>query len=352
MSSGSRVTPVLHVLSRVYGRAASQRRAWYGRHPEARRRLGRPVISIGNLAVGGSGKTPLVAALARQLLDVGEHPSILTRGYARREPTDGVLVVSDARSLLEPVHRSGDEPQMLARALPGVPVLVAADRHLAGVLAEHHFGCTVHLLDDGFQHLLLWRDIDLLVVAPDNLDDILLPAGRLREPLAAAAAADVVLVPGDEEDAERVASATGIRPSYTVRTLAGAPKRLLPFGAAFDSAERRAIAVAGIARPERFFRTAREQGWDVASELVFKDHHWFTRRDVDRMLMAAEAAGASVILTTEKDGVRLLDLPLGVTSLPIVFLPVTAAIEPPASWAGWLRHRLAAAREERARQIA
>jgi tetraacyldisaccharide 4'-kinase len=155
----------LRFLSRLYGRAAQSRRAWYGRHPDRVRHLARPVISVGNLVVGGSGKTPVVDTIARLLLAAGEHPVILSRGYGRRRQADGVVVVSDGQSIRVPVEESGDEPQMLARALAGVPVLVSPDRYLAGCLAERRFGCTVHLLDDGFQHVQLARDINLLVMS-------------------------------------------------------------------------------------------------------------------------------------------------------------------------------------------
>ena len=178
------------LLGGIYGRVTEARRAWYGRRADRRRRLHHPVISVGNLASGGSGKTPVVAALARMLRERGESPAILTRGYGRRHQVDGVLVVSDGARALEPVTRSGDEPQLLARTLTGVPVLVASDRYLAGSFAERHFGTTVSLLDDGFQHVQLERDIDLLLVSPADLDDRVLPSGRLREPLDAARFAD------------------------------------------------------------------------------------------------------------------------------------------------------------------
>ena len=119
-------------------------------------------------------------------------PAILSRGYARRTRSDGVVVVSDRERVLAGVESSGDEPQMLARSLLGVPVLVAPDRYLAGSLAERQFGCTVHLLDDGFQHMQLARDINLLVMSSDDLKESLLPAGRLREPLDAASSADAL----------------------------------------------------------------------------------------------------------------------------------------------------------------
>ena len=166
------------------------RRSWYERHPQAQRSLDHPVISVGNLSVGGSGKTPIVATLVRLLLAMGHRPAILSRGYARRHTVDGVVVVHDGERVLVPVEHSGDEPQMLARALPGVPVLVCPDRHLAGRCAERKFGCTMMLLDDGFQHLSLGREVDLLVMPASDLDEGVLPSGRLREPLDAASSAD------------------------------------------------------------------------------------------------------------------------------------------------------------------
>src|SRR4029079_6954208 len=156
-------------LSQIAGAVALARRRYYTDRPDSRRRLTKPVISVGNLTVGGSGKTPLVAYLAARLLERGWHPSILSRGYGRAYVADGVVVVSDGRTVLADLARSGDEHLMLARQLPGVAVLVSPNRHLAGRLAEARFGCDVHLLDDGFQHFVLERDIDLLVVGPDDV---------------------------------------------------------------------------------------------------------------------------------------------------------------------------------------
>jgi tetraacyldisaccharide 4'-kinase len=195
------------------------RRSWYERHPQAQRTLDCPVISVGNLSVGGSGKTPIVATLARLLVEMGERPAIVSRGYARRRVVDGVVVVSDGKRVREPVEHSGDEPQMLARTLAGVPVLVCPDRHLAGRLAERQFGCTVVLLDDGFQHLPLGREVDLLVMPASDLDDAVLPSGRLREPLDCASSADCILVPGSDEDAARVAAAFDRMPVFRVKAV-------------------------------------------------------------------------------------------------------------------------------------
>jgi tetraacyldisaccharide 4'-kinase len=325
-------------LSAVYGGFMRLRRSWYAAHPEARRRLQRPVISVGNLAVGGTGKTPIVAALARTLLQANHRPAILSRGYARRVPADGVVVVSDGQAILAPVDRSGDEAQMLARMLPGVPVLVSADRYLAGTLAERQFGATVHLLDDGFQHLRLARTVDLLVVSDRDLDDAVLPSGRLREPIAAARGADALLVPGAAADAERIRLRLGATTAFHV-----VPQffglRQAPGGSPV-TARGPVVAVAAIARPERFFAAVRGAGYDIARTIVFADHHWFTPADLRRVSAAVRESGAALAVTTEKDAVRLEPLIGSVSDHDWAVLPMSVSIEPAAAFESWLAARL------------
>ena len=319
----------MSLLSACYGRVARLRRSWYERHPQSRRSLDRPVISVGNLSVGGSGKTPVVAAVARLLLEAGERPAILSRGYARRRSADGVVVVSDGIRVLEPVERSGDEPQMLARALPGVPVLVCPDRHLAGRVAEQQLDCTVMLLDDGFQHLALGRDVDLLMMPASDLDDAVLPSGRLREPLDAASSADCLLVPGSDEDAVRVSETFDRMPIFRVSNRYG-PLEWIDAPAAGA----RVVAVAGIARPARFFTALQEQGYEVVRAFQFPDHHWFTPRDLRRIRAVARDTAADLVVTTGKDAVRVEP------QAGWAVLPMTAAIEPAARFTSWLRDRL------------
>ena len=323
----------MNALSAVYGRVASLRRSWYERHPQSRQSLDRPVISVGNLSVGGSGKTPLVAALARLLIDMGERPAILSRGYARPHLVDGVVVASDGERVIEPVERTGDEPQMLARALRGVPVLVCPDRHLAGRLAERRFGCTVILLDDGFQHLTLGREIDLLVMPASDLTEAVLPSGRLREGLDAACSADCLLVPGSIEDVARVSSVFDGMPVFRVVNSYAPIRSLDPAGEA-PRAGARVVAVAGIARPERFFRALREQACEVAREMAFPDHHWFTAKEIGRIHQIAREVGADAVVTTEKDAVRMPSQP------GWAVLPLEVAIQPSDTFASWLRDRL------------
>lgn len=325
------------------------RRAWYGRHPSRTRQLAQPVISVGNLVVGGSGKTPVVATLARLLLAAGERPVILSRGYGRVRVADGVVVVSDGCDVLVPAPQSGDEPQMLARALPGVPVLVSPDRYLAGCLAERRFGCTVHLVDDGFQHLQLARDVNLLVISKADLGERLLPAGRLREPLEAAAAADALLVSGSEEDGHAIAGRLGTQRVFRLIPRLEQPRLVEPFGAALPaSVGRRAVAVAGIARPQRFFGVLRAEGWDVAREIIFRDHHWFSQRDLAAIQRAATETRADLVVTTEKDAVRLASLKARNSPTIWAFLPLQVDVEPAPLFAAWINERLGAARREAA----
>ena len=298
---------------------------------------------MGNLVVGGSGKTPVVAALARLLVAAGERPAILSRGYGRVRAADGVVVVGDGHAVLAPTPQSGDEPQMLARSLQGVPVLVSPDRYLAGRLAEQTCGCTVHLLDDGFQHVQLARDVNLLVLSRVDLDERLLPWGRLREPIEAAAAADGLLVSGTEEEASTVAARLRITPVFRVTSRYDEPRFIGGHGGPADCG-RRVVAVAGIARPERFFAALRAQGWDVAREIVFRDHHWFSRRDLAAIERAA-LDEAGLVMTTEKDAMRLDGSAVASSAVGWAFLPQHVDIEPPLSFASWIRERLSAVRD-------
>ncbi|MCY4078464.1 MAG: tetraacyldisaccharide 4'-kinase, partial [Acidobacteria bacterium] len=185
----------MRLLSTLYGAAARRRRRWYASRPAARRRLGRPVISVGALTVGGSGKTPVAAHVAALLARLGERPAVLSRGYRRAARPAGVVVVRDTDGIRAGVDEAGDEPLMLAERLPGACVLVCADRYRAGRLAEERFDVTVHVLDDGFQHLSLDRDVDLVVIgAADAGERRTLPGGRLREQPDTANLADALLV--------------------------------------------------------------------------------------------------------------------------------------------------------------
>ena len=333
------------MLASIYAAAASARRAYY-REPGRQRRLRRPVISVGNLRVGGTGKTPAVAHVARILLELGERPAILSRGYGRRSAPDGVVVVSDGARICADLDRSGDEPLMLARTVEGARVLVSADRHLAGCLAESHLDATVHVLDDGFQHLTLARGTDLLIVGEEDIAEArTLPAGRLRESLSAASCAHAILVPsGTSGQTCAVAASLGADTAFELVRVPGEPLRLDLLGASAPArTSTPVLAAAGVARPERFFEELRSAGWDVKKTVTFPDHHRYSRADAATLADTARAAGARAIVTTEKDLVRLL--PFRPLALPLIWLPLTVRIEPAPAFREWLAGRLAAERQ-------
>jgi tetraacyldisaccharide 4'-kinase len=325
-------SPIARGLSVLYAAAARRRRERYAARPELRGRLRRPVVSVGNLAVGGRGKTPLVATVARLLAGAGESPAILSRGYGRRHPGAGPIVVSDRDGIRADLDRSGDEPLMLARQLPGVSVVVAADRYAAGQLAETTLGATVHILDDGFQHLQLERDLDLVIVGREDIArPDTLPAGRLREPLDTLVAADAVLTADDEV----VVELEGVdAPVFRLR-------RQDAGGAATPAP---VIAVAGIAVPERFFGDLRQAGWQIAGQMVFRDHHRYSSQDLSRMVACVERHRARGIVTTEKDFVRLL--PFRPFPVPVWTVPYVLTPEPLAAFREWLLSGLATVRGE------
>ncbi len=331
----------MSLASALYAVTARRRRGWYARHPEWRRRLARPVVSVGSVSVGGSGKTPVAALVARLLREVGHHPAILTRGYARAVPSDGVTVVSDERQVLANVDRAGDEPLMLARQLPGVPVLVARDRYLAGRLAETRLGCTIHVLDDGFQHFELERDVDLVVLSAEDVErPMTLPSGRLREPIDVVRAASAIIVGGaDEAQSASVGQAVGVEDVFRLTRTHDRPRLLDAVeGGAAQAEGARVLAVAGIARPERFFAAVEAGGWTVAGRLAFADHHRFTSADMSDIAAAMRASQANLVLTTEKDAVRME--PLGPLPMPVASVPLRVGIEPAEAFAAWLMGRL------------
>lgn len=334
------------MLSTIYGAVAARRRRYYERHGDARRRLARPVVSVGALAAGGRGKTPTTAFLAELLRDAGERPAILSRGYGRRTVADGVVVVRTADRIVADTDVAGDEPRMLAEHL-NVAVLVAEDRYLAGRMAETAFGATVHLLDDGYQHLTLERDVNLLLIDPDDPDHRTLPFGPLRERPEAARCADALIVDTpDDAIAAAAAARLGAGTWFRLDRSIGAPRPIGPGAgaAADDTLPRpgdRVLVAAGIAAPERFAAALGDAGYDVAGVVPFRDHHRFTRGSLRQIAGRAAAAGVDSVLTTEKDAVRLAALapfPVRLAAVPLV-----ASVEPREAFRGWLLDRVAAA---------
>jgi len=312
------------------------RRRRFERLGQHRRRLSRPVISVGNLSLGGTGKSPVVAAITRWLIDQGQRPAILSRGYARADHVDGVVVVADGNAILDTVERSGDEPLMLARQVSGAIVCVSPDRHLSGTMAEQ-LGATVHVLDDGFQHLELARDLDILVTSVGEIPNgRVIPAGRLREPKDAAARAHVLVVSDATAGAAAAeAWALGISQACGARRALGAP---VGIGASFDVAQGepgsglradRVLAVAGIANPDRFVTALKDDGWNVVDAMRFADHHRYTPADSASIANRAAAAAATAVFTTDKDAVRLEAVAEAALQTRLYRVPLHLEFDPP-----------------------
>ena len=307
---------LLAPLGGAYGAIGALRVALYGRGLLKRHRLAGPVVSVGNLSVGGSGKTPVVALVARMLQEAGLPVAVLSRGYGGSFRGDA-LVVSDGAAVRADAVQAGDEPAMLARHLPGVVVAVGPKRERVGRVVEERFGRRVHVLDDGFQHLRLHRDLDLLCATPADLLDVPLPAGRLRERASAVARAGALLLAG----------ADGERPAVPLAHVFRLRRRVEGF---FDraglarAAPARAFLLAGIARPERFLADVAAHAAVAVGSEVFRDHHWFTPDELQRAADRARHAGADAVVTTAKDAERL---PPGWEPLPVVVLRIAAEVE-------------------------
>ena len=317
------VRPWLAPLVPIYrlGLALRERRLATGR--EAIWKLEWPVVSIGNLSTGGTGKTPLTIALARAMAGRGFHVDVLSRGYGRTG--SGTALVPNEGS----AQQFGDEPILIAREA-GVPVYVDAERFEAGLAAESEHtpnGPAVHLLDDGFQHRQLHRDVDILLLNEQDWQDRLLPAGNLREELSAVMRADVVAIPAEEFDLEPKLRNLGWHgPLWKLDRRMKTPAVDCP-----------AVAFCGIARPEQFFAGLEAAGVQLTGRIAFPDHHSYTQKDLQRLQSALHAAGASTLLTTEKDAARLGER---ANSLPLKTVPLRTRIEDESAAIDWLAGKL------------
>lgn len=289
---------LLDMLEAVNAAAyATYRRGWRKQHHATV-----PVISVGNIAMGGTGKTPLVAALARALMRSGARPAILTRGYRRREKKP-VLIWRDREVAWE---QAGDEPALLARALPDVPIVVDPDRVCGAATAVRETGATHLLLDDGFQHWRLARDLDIVVVEAAD------PVGAWkprREHPDALARADAIVLSRTADRVEAMAAFAVLGPCAPDAMLLAT--KLAATAVHLDGRQppevlkgRRVLAMAGIASPEAFIHSLGDLGADIVDMKLFSDHHRYRRREVEAALAAADADGA-LLVTTAKDLVKL-----------------------------------------------
>jgi len=326
-------------LSWVYGGIAALHRAAYERGALSRRRLGCHVICVGNLVVGGTGKTPLAAWLARGLHLRGRKVALASRGYGG-SGRDPVSVVSDGRFVRGRAESVGDEPMLLAARAAGVPVLVGRDRGLVGLRALSAFGADVLVLDDGFQHHRLQRDLD--VVSFDGRFGLgnrhCLPLGPLREPLRALRRADAIAVvdgPLPEPDASRIASRTPGAHRISIRRRPG-PLRPLAGGVPEPVESLRDLEVGvlcGLANPAAFRTSVEALGARVVAERCFPDHHRYRKKD-----LVGLADDAQRWVTTEKDAVKIVPAWTGRAEVRVLGLRL--AVENPDAVLDWVESRL------------
>jgi tetraacyldisaccharide 4'-kinase len=271
-------------LSAAFGGVAAVRNAMYDSGLLRAKRLRGPVVSVGNISVGGSGKTPFVILLGELLKQRGITFDVLSRGY--RRASSEIAVVDPNGS----PHEFGDEPLLITRRL-GVPVIVGADRFEAGVFAENRFGAQLHVLDDGFQHRRLARDFDVVLLTPEDETDTLLPLGRLREPQTALARADAVVLMREAR-----AEAFPLAKKRVWRARRDVECGQLPS---------RPLLFCGIAKPEVFFQQVRACGVTPGAQVNFRDHHSYTDEDVRKLLDIARQRATNGFVTTEKDALNL-----------------------------------------------
>lgn len=300
------------LLAGLYGLGSQSRRLLYDAGWLHAKRLPAPVISVGNLVVGGTGKTPFTAFLAKYYQAAGCRVVILSRGYGGR--AKGLQIISDGRQLLRQPPQAGDEAYLLATKLPGVPVVTGPDRYQAGLLAWEAFQPDLFLLDDGFQHLTLHRDLDvvLLDAARPFGNGRLLPRGPLREPIRTLQRAAVLVLTryeaGQHHDTwlalqQAFPGTPVLRAAFCLSQAVAYPggKRL----SLAALAQKRLAALAALARPEVFVASLRQIHLDIEHTFVFPDHHPFTSREIAELTASAARQGLDGVMTTEKDWVRL-----------------------------------------------
>lgn len=322
---------LLPPLSILYGAVTRTRLSMYRRGTFQTSKLERPVISVGNITTGGTGKTPLVEWVARTLAAKGKKVCILTRGYGRKDPHLQVIV-SDGYGVLASPGEAGDEPYLLATNLKGMAAVISsADRFAAGQEAIKDFGSDCFVLDDGFQHLRLARDLNIVTIDATNPwgGGSLLPYGRLREAPEGLSRADCVVLTRCDQvrdvDSIRaeISKFTGDRPIFCsemrtsrVSPLKNGPEPLTP--------PARVFGFCAVGNPRSFFEHVRRAGYELALEKSFPDHHVYSQDEIDAIVREAKALAATGLITTAKDAVKLRNLSF---QLPCYVLEIDILIE-------------------------
>ena len=323
---------VLPPLSLLYGAVTRTRLSLYRRGTFHTTKLDRPVISVGNITTGGTGKTPLVEWVARTVAAQGKKVCILTRGYGRKDPHLQVIV-SDGYGVLASPTEAGDEPYLLASRLVGsAAVISSADRIAAGHEAINDFGTDCFVLDDGFQHLRLARDLNIVTIDATNPwgGGKLLPYGRLRETPESLSRADCVVITRCDQVREldklrsEIRRFTGGRPIFHSEMRTSRVSPLKNGSSETLTPPARVAAFCAVGNPHSFFEHVRRSGYELALQKYYPDHHVYSPDEIDALAQQAKEAGAEALITTAKDAVKLRTLSF---SLPCYVLEIEMSIE-------------------------
>lgn len=303
---------LLYVLSLIYTAVIRLRNLSYDHGLLREKRLRCPVVSVGNLTVGGTGKTPMVIELARLFGGWGLKPAVLSRGYGGKS-TKEVNVISDGRSILSGPDEGGDEALFMARRLPAVPVLTGSRRAVTGEHALDHFGVDIVILDDGFQHRSLRRDLDIVLLDSGHPlgNGHLIPRGPLREPFSSLERADLIVLTrtGKSEKTPFESRLEEEFPAIPVFKARHRPERLTEGDGTSRPPShlggKKIYAFAGLAHPDSFRQSIESLQGVLVGFKAFPDHHRYTAGDLAEIEKEAGSLAAELILTTEKDGVKL-----------------------------------------------
>jgi tetraacyldisaccharide 4'-kinase len=321
-------------LSPLYGFLMALRSNLYLKGIFKQHRLEVPVISVGNLLMGGTGKTPLVQYIAKLLQQHNRKPAILSRGY-KGSATAAINVVSNTTDILLTAAEAGDEPRLLAEKLPGIPVITGKKRFTTGRFAIDSSGVDTLILDDGFQHMALKRNLDLVLFSGMKLlgNGRVLPGGELREPLAALNRADAFIISSSDEEQdgdvkEFLSFLEALHPEKPIFTCTYEPEKMLiqiynGKNYTISHVEAGKIPLygfCGIARPESFKKTLEKTGMKLTGFQEYGDHHTYSAADIQSLLIEAKNSGAAGLATTEKDLVKLRDLLP--RDFPLIVVPV------------------------------
>lgn len=306
----------------AYSRLMTIRSGLYQKNIFKVNRVCVPVISVGNLLMGGTGKTPHVIAICRQIQRSGGKPAVVTRGYGGRVGK-GPLVISDGTGARTTVEHAGDEPFMMAEQLPGIPVIAGSRRYKCAEAAVKNYHADIIVLDDGFQHMALHRDLDIVLVPALHPmgNRHVFPAGELREPVAALQRAHCIVITGcdgvSEAEAEILrAKLHAEAPALPVFTSGNRPGPLkilkgdIPGIVTNDTlpSEIKFFSICAIGAPEHFYAMLTRTGLCLCGAISYRDHHFYTWSDMEKIYRMASRAGADAIVTTAKDSVKLKPL--------------------------------------------